>query len=153
MITIDGDKPVGKLDRVDRVSNRPKTTGIASFDKVLEKAVAPPAVRPPELQPSAMIENIRPAQFETKRGFSADGVVERVSRLIDTLEVYRQQLAEKGVALKDLQTLVADMTSQSERLRSLTGEVETGDGLRTIVDQSLMLSSLEIARFNGGHYN
>jgi hypothetical protein len=152
MNTIDGDKPVGKPARADRVSNRPKA-GIGSFDKVFQAVVASPAVRQPDLQPSAMVATIRPAQFETKGGFSADRVVERVSRLIDTLDVYRQQLSEKGVSMKDLQAFVADMRSQNEALQSLSGKIDPGDDLHAIVDQSLMLSSMEIARFNGGHYN
>lgn len=152
MITIDGDKPIGKLDRANRVSNHPKA-GIGTFDKVLQAAVASPAVRQSDLQPAPMIANIRPAQFDTQSRFPADRVVDRVTRLIDTLDAYRQQLSEKGVALKELQAFVADMTSQSEALQSLSEAVEQEDDLRAIVDQSLMLSSVEIARFNGGHYN
>ena len=152
MVTIDGDKLVGKLDPAHRVSNRPKAN-IGHFAKVLQSAVQTSAGRPPDLQPAVMIDHIRPAQFETQGSVSADGVLKRVTRLIDTLDRYQQKLSEKGFTLKALQVLVADMTSQSESLRSLAGEVEKRDELRAIVDQSLMLSSVEIARFDGGYYN
>ena len=152
MATIDGGKPVGKLDPAYQVSKRSKA-GIGQFDKMLQAAVASPAERPSAPQPTATIGTIRPAQFDAEPGVLTDRVVGRVTRLIDTLDCYRQKLSQKAFSLRDLQTLVADMQTHSESLQTLSGEVDKGDDLRAIVDQSLMLSSVEIARFKAGHYN
>jgi DNA anti-recombination protein RmuC len=80
-------------------------------------------------------------------------IVERVQRLIDTMGVYQQKLIDHGATLKDMQTLVQKMTSQSESLSATSNTVEGQEGLKTIVNQSLTLASMEIAKFNSGYYN
>jgi hypothetical protein len=44
------------------------------------------------------------------------------------------------------------MTTQSEALARLSEKMDASDDLKVIVNQSLMLSSMEIARYYDGHY-
>jgi hypothetical protein len=69
------------------------------------------------------------------------------------MEGYQQKLIEKAATLRDIQTLVQKMASESESLGAVSKTVAEQDGLRAIIDQSLMLTSMEIVRFNSGHYN
>jgi len=100
-----------------------------------------------------LVSDLRPAQFAAEPLSSTNMVVGQVERLIDTMEVYRQKLIENDATLKDVQTLVQKMASESESLSSASSTVNEQDGLKTIIDQSLMLTSMEIAKFNSGHYN
>ena len=80
-------------------------------------------------------------------------LVDRVQRLIDTMGAYQQKLIDSGATLKDIQSLVQKMANESESLSAKSNAVEGQQRLKTIVDQSLTLASMEIAKFNSGYYN
>ena len=80
-------------------------------------------------------------------------IVDRVQQLIDTMGVYQQKLTDSGATLKDIQSLVQKMATQSESLSATSNAVEGQKSLKTIVNHSLTLASMEIAKFNSGYYN
>jgi hypothetical protein len=45
------------------------------------------------------------------------------------------------------------MAAESDSLRATSNAAEGQKSLKTIVDQSLTLASMEIAKFNSGFYN
>ena len=79
-------------------------------------------------------------------------LVDRAQRLIDTMGAYQQKLIDSGATLKDIQSLVEKMATESESLSAATNAVAGQKRLKTIIDQSLTLASMEIAKFNSGHY-
>jgi len=72
------------------------------------------------------------------------------------LDKYRiksiRKLIDSGATLKDIQSLVEKMATESESLSAATNAVAGQNRLTTIIDQSLTLASMEIAKFNSGHY-
>jgi hypothetical protein len=62
-------------------------------------------------------------------------------------------LGESGATLKEIQPLMERMASHNERLGAIANAAGDQKDLGTIVDQSLMLSSMEIAKYKSGLYN
>jgi hypothetical protein len=152
MVTIDPDKAILNIQEGNKTPNRSKVNK-GEFDTVFRDVADSTSINSAEVESTHLISNLRPAQFATEPSPSTSAVVDRVSRLIDTMEGYRQQLIEKDATLKDIETLVQKMASESESLGAASSALDEQDGLRAIIDQSLMLTSMEIVRFNSGHYN
>jgi hypothetical protein len=152
MVTIDPDKSIPNIQEGNKASNRSKIQK-GEFDSVFRKVADSTEIKSAEVESTHFISNLRPAQFTTEPSPSTKVVVDQVQRLIDTMEGYQQKLIEKAATLRDIQTLVQKMASESESLGAVSKTVAEQDGLRTIIDQSLMLTSMEIAKFNSGHYN
>ena len=152
MVTIDPDKSIPNIQDGNKASNRSKVQK-GEFDSVFREVADSTSMKRAELESTCFISNLRPAQFVTEPPPSTSAVVDKVSHLIDTMEGYQQKLIEKGATLRDIETLVQKMTSESESLGAASSAVDEQDGLRAIIDQSLMLTSMEIVKFNSGHYN
>ena len=154
MVTIDPNKPIQHIvdPKTERDKAKPANGG---FDTIFKQAIKSEETRPPSAETTLAASDIRPARFSTQtEGDTGVSVVARTEQLVETLEAYREKLDEIGATMKDVEPLVQQMTSQSEALASLSQSEEgTGDKLQDIVDQALMLSSMEIAKYNSGHYN
>jgi hypothetical protein len=152
MVRIDADKPIQGIAGQPGAQIGMKTTG-GGFDSALQEAMGSTSTPKANVASTPFIDRIRPARFEAENSVTEARVLDCVKRLIDTMDVYRQKLMDNGNTLKDIQGLIQDMESQSQSLRSISAEVNNQGELSDVVDQSLMLSSMEIAKFNGGHYN
>jgi len=152
MVRIDADKPIqGIAGQHGSQIGKKTTTG--EFDSALQEAMGPASAPKANVASTSFVDHIRPARFEAENSATETGVLDRVARLIDTMDIYRRKLMDSGNTLRDIQGLIQDMESQSQSLKSISAEVNNQDDLSDVVDQSLMLSSMEIAKFNGGHYN
>jgi len=154
MVTIDPNKPIQTIVGSKPESERTKSTD-GGFDTIFKQAIGGENTRPSSAEPTTTASDIRPARFSTQtEGSTSVSVVDRTEQLVDTLNAYREKLDEIGATMKDVEPLVQQMTSQSEALATMSQSEEGADNkLQGIVDQALMLSSMEIARYNSGHYN
>lgn len=153
MVTIDPNHPVSGIADLKR--NESSTRGESSgFDTILQETVGKtePQAASTETQ-SVLLSNVRPAQFDVQTSPSGKMLAEQVEQLIDTMAQYQQKLADEGATLKTIAPLVEKMAQQNESLGTVAATDDSPDGLRTILDQSLALSSMEIARFRNGQYN
>ena len=80
-------------------------------------------------------------------------VLEQTERLLDTLEAYRQKLGDRQVASKEMDSLINEIERQSGGLTSTVDALPEGDPLREITNQALIVSSLEVLRYNRGDYD
>ena len=152
MVTIDPNKPIlntGEHNRAESQSNVKK----GGFDAIFRQAVDSIEFKGAKKESAPFLSEIRPAQFPSESLPSANMIVDRAQQLIDTMGVYQQKLTDSGATLKDIQSLVQKMATESESLSAESNAVEGLKGLKTIVDQSMTLASMEIAKFNSGYYN
>lgn len=106
-----------------------------------------------ETQSVSFVSDLIPPHFSATTTPPTDMVVDLVQQLIDTMKCYRQKLMEKKASFTDVQTLINKMATQSESLSLVSRQLSLADSLRSIVNQSLILSSAEIVTFNSGMYN
>lgn len=156
MVTVNPDKSISAVDAAAPKKTPGKTTAAdGEFDAILREAVDTKDSSATEAQSTPFLSGIRPAQFATETNTmpSPGMLVDQVEQLIGTMEAYRQKLGESGVNLKEIQPLMDRMTSQNERLGAIANAAGDQKQLGPLVDQSLMLSSMEITKFNSGYYN
>lgn len=152
MVSIDPNKSIVNIADRKTVEDR-STTHKGEFDEIFRQTIDSRPIESPETESAHYVTDIRPIQFDAEASPTTDMVVNRVQRLIDTMAAYQHKLIENGATLKDIQLLVEKMASQNESLSAITEAVGNQERLGTIVNQSLMLSSMEIAKYNNGHYN
>jgi len=152
MTTIDPDKRIQQIPGSQAVKSRSKPQK-NDFNAIFQQAIDTKAIEPTNIESTALASDVRPARFSPEAQPATHMVVDRVERLIDTMANYQNKLIENGVTLKDMQSLVEQMTSQGESLAAISQAGDESENLKSIVNQSLMLSSMEIAKYNGGYYN
>lgn len=151
MTTIDPDKLIQPISGPKAVNGRSKPQE-GDFKAVFQQAIDTPTIKPAKAESAVFVSDVRPAQFAAQPQPSTNMVVDRVQRLIDTMAEYQNKLIENGATLKDMHGLVQQMASHSESLAAAMEEMGESENLKAIVNQSLMLSSMEIAKYNGGSY-
>jgi len=151
MVTIDPDKSISAITGPKKGQQQEKTDN-HEFAAVFRQAADTQCPEPAQPEPASSVSDIRPVQFENKVMPATNAIVDHVQQLLDTMEAYQQKLTESSATLKTIQPLVDKIAFQSETLAAKAKEAVGVDDLQTIVDQSLTLSSLEIARFRSGQY-
>ena len=151
MVTIDSNKSIQPIPKAENLSSSSKTKSEA-FDAIFKQEMGSKAAAPAQTESPSQMRGIRPAWCVDESQSTASMAIDRISNLIDTMAIYQNKLVENGATLKEMHGLVQQMTSQSESLASLSEKMEESDGLKAIVNQSLMLSSMEISRYYSGYY-
>ena len=104
-------------------------------------------------QSVSILSEVKSDPTQGDRCFPTEVVVDQVQQLIDTLEAYQKKIMEKEVRLSEIQPIIKKMTAESQSLSEVSKQLSPTDRLRSIVNQSLILSSAEIIKFNSGFYN
>lgn len=153
MDPIDPNKAIRAIAKPD-AAKVPSTKGKPSFDAVFKKRLEATHVQPAAAESSMQPSGVHPAQFAVAPQPSDTVVIDQIQNLIDTMDAYRERLVEKGTVLKEVAPLVQQMESQSETLSAASESAGGQDtSLQEMIDQSLMLSTLEISKFRSGCYN
>jgi len=99
-----------------------------------------------------MVKSISGIQFDSSPSLNEIPIIERTEKLLDTLDNYREKLQNPEVSLEDIYPLVSEMEMKKEGLTSALNSLPDGDGLKDILNEAMITSSLEVARFNRGDY-
>ena len=79
-------------------------------------------------------------------------LVDRIDRLVDLLDEYRQKLGDPGTTLKSIQPLMDDIAATKDRLVPEISGLEDENPLKEVLNRSLVTATTEIMRFNRGDY-
>ena len=101
----------------------------------------------------AMVNSIGGIGFDLFSLSTETPLVEQTERLLDTLDEYRQKLGDRDVDLGEMDPLINEIKDQAEGLTSSVDALPEGDPLREILNQTLIVSSLEVLKFNRGDYS
>jgi hypothetical protein len=133
-----------KIEKDERTLDR-------EFGAILKEAVENSSkVDAEDQKPS--INTISEIQFNTFLSGEKIPMVDRVEKYLDLLDEYRQKLANPQVTLKDIYLLINEMEVGKQSLIPVLNSLPDGDGLKDILNQALITSSLEIIKFNRGDY-
>ena len=151
MVTIDPDKLVTGIPNLKRTE--PSTAGQdGTFKAVLKETVGETEDSHAAADMSAAVSAIRPAQFSAQPSPTRAMIVDQVEALIDTMATYQQKLVEEGATMKTIAPLVEKMERQTKQLGTIANAAQEQGALKPILEQSLAVSSMEIARFKNGFY-
>ncbi|BBO80303.1 hypothetical protein [Desulfosarcina ovata] len=152
MVTIDPDKTVMNIADLKKRENQ-TVHGEKEFGSVFQDVITTSDAQPLVSESVSSLSEIRPAQFNVQTEAAETGIVDHVQQLLDTMEIYQQQLGSRSTSLKEIEPVLEKMDSQNESLAEMADATGVDDDLKTIINQSLTLSSIEIARYRSGQYN
>lgn len=91
-------------------------------------------------------------QFKSVDPMPADSAAARLEGFLDLMDEYRSKLADPRVSLKGLDPLVRSLEQGRDALAPLASSLPEGDGLKDILNRTLVTTEVEIMRFRRGDY-
>lgn len=125
----------------------PSVPGSGGFGDILKEKLAPASGAA-----ASGIGLVAPTQLQPVAEAPADRLAGRVERYLDLLDDYRRQLSDPRVSLKGLDTTVREMEAGKDALAPALGSLPEGDGIKDILNRTLVTASLEIIKFRRGDY-
>ena len=130
-------------------SARPAVPGSGGFGDILKEKLAP---APGAAASGIGMGLVAPTQTQSIAEAPANRLDGRVERYLDLLDEYRRQLADPRVSLKGLDAMVREMEAGKDTLAPALGSLPEGDGIKDILNRTLVTASLEIIKFRRGDY-
>ena len=124
-----------------------------SFGTILDDAIAGTPKSDTGVWKPPMVDYISGIPFNAHFSLkNEDPIIERTEKLLDTLDDYREKLQDPKVSLENIYPLVRDMEMQQGGLTSARDSLPDGHGLKDILNEAMITSSIEVAKFNRGDY-
>ena len=117
----------------DAINNEPSKTG---SEKVKPKMIS--SIPNIQINPLFTVQN--------------NPIAERTESFLDILEEYQNKLLDPQATLRDIHPLIQRMETEQEALAPVLNSLPPGDGLKDILNDALVTSSLEVIKFNRGDY-
>lgn len=152
MVTINPDKSVMNIAEAKKMENR-EEKGSVKFGSVFKELITSDGAAPAASEATMYLTDIRPAQFSESSPSVGTKIVDRFQALIDTMDTYQQKLSQADTTLRQIEPFVDKMAAQATTLEELTEATSQDDELKTIINQALTLSAMEIAKYRSGQYN
>ena len=150
---IDPNPEILRMQHPEKTSGADKPVGKDEFSAMLEEAInnePSSAVKGSKKPP--IISSVAQFQFNTPFTVQNDPFVERTEKFLDILEEYRNKLLDPRATLRDIHPLIKRMETEKENLTPVLHSLPTGDGLKEILNDALITSSLEVIKFKRGDY-
>ena len=148
---IDGNDEILKSGYNAKTPINEQTTD-ADFKNILKESVEKSTENPPEIQPTTLLDHISAIRFNPLSTQDKNITVERVENLLNLLEKYRQQLKDPKVTLRTLEPIINAIGEEKNQLSVKLDAISNEDGLKDILNQTLITASLEVIKFNRGDY-
>ncbi len=129
----------------------PKTTG-SEFSTILEESLKSVSNENATVSKGSKIEGISKTQFDILSKVE-NPAIGQVENYLNILNEYQKKLGNLDVPLKELSPLLDQMNAEKGELSSALDSLSDEDGLKGIVNETLVVSSLETIKFNRGDYN
>ena len=130
-------------------NEKPQGTG---FKAVLKNEVEKSSNVISHNQKMSSISSISPIQLNMLSPAQNVPVIDRVENLLNILDEYQQKLKDPNTSLKEIDLVVKQMEKEKESLVPILDSLSENDGLKDILTQTLVTSSLETIKFNRGDY-
>ena len=129
-----------------------EATPNADFKNILKESVENSTENPSKIQPSTLMDPVSAIRFNPLAPQDKNIMVERIDNLLNLLDNYRQQLSDPQVTLRTLEPVVNTIAKEKDQLSGLLDSLPNEDGLKHILNQTLITASLEVIKFNKGDY-
>jgi hypothetical protein len=129
-----------------------KTPTKADFGEVLKQTLNSSPATQQTIPPAGSVNPLMPAQIQHLSAADKNAAVDRIEEILDLLEDYRRKLIDPAVTLKDIHPVVAAIENENKNLQAMLDFLADGDELKTILNQTLITTSVEVIKFNKGDY-
>ena len=122
------------------------------FGAILDETIAETSQTDTGTRKTAMMESLSAIHFDSSPSLNENPIIEQTEKLLNTLDNYREKLQNPDVSLEDISPLVSELEMEKEGLTSALNSLPDGDGLKDILNEAMITSSLAAAKFNRGDY-
>ena len=122
------------------------------FKDILKASVEQSAHHSENIKSSSLANPVSAIRFPSLSPQNKSLTVERVDNLLNLLDNYRDQLADPKVTLRRIEPVINRIEKEKELLSSVLESLPNEDGLKGIVNRTLITASLEVIRYNRGDY-
>ncbi len=148
---IDGNIEIPRSAYADKATQK-EVTSDAEFKNILKASVERSKAQPAEIQTPPQPDPIAAIRFTPPSPAAREKTVERVDNLLNLLDHYRDQLADSKVTLRSIEPILNTISKEKDQLSGVLDDLPNGDGLKDIVQRTLITASLEVMKFNRGDY-
>ncbi len=124
----------------------------ADFKNILKESVENAPKNPSKIKPSTLMDPVSAIRFNPLSTQDKIITIDRVHNLLNLLDNYRKQLRDPHVTLRTLEPLMNTIAKEKNQLSGLLDSISNEDGLKHILNQTLITASLEVIKFNRGDY-
>ena len=132
--------------------NKNKNAQGTDFGAVLKNEVEKSSELKSGPQKMSPISSLSSIQLDMLSPAQNGSIIDRVENLLNVLDEYQQKLKDPHFSLKEIDPLVKQMEKEKENLAPVLDSLVEDDGLKDILNQALVTSSLETIKFNRGDY-
>jgi hypothetical protein len=122
------------------------------FKNILKASVERTAHHAGKIQAPALTNPVSAIRFHPLSPENKSVTVERVDNLLNLLDNYRKQLADPQVTLRNIEPVINSIAKEKEQLSSVLDSLTNEDGLKDIVNRTLITASMEVIKYNRGDY-
>ena len=122
------------------------------FKNILKASVERSAHHPEKTESSPLANPVSAIRFHPLAPENKSITVERVDNLLNLLDNYRNQLADPQVTLRKIEPVINMIEKEKAQLSSVLDSLTDEDGLKDIVNRTLITASLEVIKYNRGDY-
>jgi hypothetical protein len=122
------------------------------FKNILNASVERSAHHPGKIESPPLANPVSAIRFHPLSPENKSITVERVDNLLNLLDNYRDQLADPQVTLRNIEPVINMIEKEKEQLSSVLDSLTNEDGLKDIVNRTLITASLEVIKYNRGDY-
>jgi hypothetical protein len=148
---INGNDEIIKSAYPDK-SQKQEQTRNTDFNDILKASVEQTAQNKPKVYASTLMKPISAIRFNPLSSEDKHIAVERADNLLNLLDDYRKQLADPRVTLRSIEPVMDTIAKEKEQLSSVLESLSEEDGLKDILNRTLITASLEIVKYHRGDY-
>ena len=132
-----------------RRSEKPSDT---DFKSVLKESVEKSARHANQVQSPALLNALSAVRFNPESEQDKASTIKRIDSFINLLDEYRKQLADSTITLRNIEPVMRTIIKEKDQLSSLLDSLPDEEGLKDIVNRTLITASLEVIKYNRGDY-
>ena len=151
MMKINGIDGIVKNGIADK-SAREEPAANDDFKKILKASVERTAQHSAKVQQPLSINPISAIRMQPLSPEIKHATVDRVEKLLNLLDIYRTQLSDPAMTLRKIEPAMNTIIKEKEQLSSVLDSLADDDGLKDIVNRTLITASLEVIKYNRGDY-
>jgi hypothetical protein len=148
---ISGNNEIIKSSYQDK-SQRNEPASNTDFKNILKESVEKSARDTTQIQPSSLINPFAAVRFDSESPPDKVSAIQRVDSFLNLLDDYRKQLADPAITLRNIEPVMQSIIKEKDQLSSLLESLPNEDGLKDIVNRTLITASLEVIKYNRGDY-
>ena len=123
-----------------------------NFKNILKASVERTTPHTGKIESPSLASPVSAIRFQTPSPDYKRLTVERIDNFLNLLDNYRNQLADPKMTLRSIEPVMKMINKEKEQLSSVLDSLTEEDGLKDIVNRTLITASLEVMKYNRGDY-